>query len=196
MELFVHLPDYRIIICIECKIACVASQATAHLYKYHESISSKTKRDIIAKVAQIPDLIQDQRGLCDFPFPTASVAPIPVLQEAKTDGLQCITCRYIARQPQQIQAHCRKEHGWVNEWKKGGHIAAKKKVNRTLPYRSGVSCQRFFASRRASGWFEVQGPGRFNDALCKDEDGESCLDWILRLQSQHEEKAASTPVCI
>lgn len=55
-----------------------------------------------------------------------------------------------------MQLHCKTEHGWVNDWKKGGNIKAKLQEPRQLPWISGVWCQRLFPSRAASSWFKVK----------------------------------------
>ncbi|KAK7433632.1 hypothetical protein CaCOL14_013366 [Colletotrichum acutatum] len=54
-----------------------------------------------------------------------------------------------------MQQHCRDQHGWVNEWKKGGDVSKKSQQPRRLPWTTGVQCQRFFRSRAGSKWFEV-----------------------------------------
>ncbi|KAM3425958.1 hypothetical protein NHJ13734_009775 [Beauveria thailandica] len=43
--------------------------------------------------------------------------------------------------------------------KKGGNIKVKQQQPRSLPWTSGVWCQRLFRSRAASSWFEVQAVG-------------------------------------
>lgn len=55
-----------------------------------------------------------------------------------------------------IQQHCKEQHNWVNDWKKGGNIKAKKQEPRQLPWIEGVWCQRLFRSCVASSWFKVK----------------------------------------
>ncbi|UPX19135.1 uncharacterized protein EKO05_0009407 [Ascochyta rabiei] len=48
-----------------------------------------------------------------------------------------------------MQKHCKDEHGWVNEQKRGGDIRQKSKHSRNRVWRDSQSCQRLF---RAVGW--------------------------------------------
>lgn len=83
-------------------------------------------------------------------------APVPYINDPKPDGLQCRVCGHVIRQIGHMQLHCKTEHGWVNDWKKGGNIKAKLQEPRQLPWISGVWCQRLFPSRAASSWFKVK----------------------------------------
>ena len=62
----------------------------------------------------------------------------------------------VIRQIGHMQLHCKTQHGWVNDWKKGGNIKAKLQEPRQLPWRSDIWWQRLFFSRAASSWFEVK----------------------------------------
>ncbi|KAM3558156.1 hypothetical protein ARSEF4850_004745 [Beauveria asiatica] len=84
---------------------------------------------------------------------------IPYITAPSRDGVRCRTCQYITRDIRRIQRHCREQHGWVNDWKKGGNIKAKQQQPRSLPWTSGVWCQRLFRSRAARSWVEVQAVG-------------------------------------
>ena len=56
---------------------------------------------------------------------------------------------------QVIQTHCRVKHGWVNPQKQGRPERAQERDGSDNPWTRGVQCQRFFRSRAASGWFQV-----------------------------------------
>ena len=62
-----------------------------------------------------------------------------------------------------IQKHCQSYHGWVNSHgagrpgpKRKRELASAPQGSPALPWRENVACQRFFRSRNASGWFEVE----------------------------------------
>ncbi|KAJ0127297.1 Af291909-2recq family helicase [Fusarium oxysporum f. sp. albedinis] len=81
--------------------------------------------------------------------------PIPFIAPPSDNGIACNACPYVIGTIQGIQKHHREEHGWVNDWKKGGDVAKRAKQERQVPWRTGVYCQRFFPGRAASRWFEV-----------------------------------------
>lgn len=158
MSSFIHLPDYRIAVCKECKIGVSIEGINAHLMgKKHEKVPAKERRRIITELGQIPGIIQNQQGLRDFQFPIPSTKAIPELGEPKRDGIRCKKCSYVGRQRQGIQGHCRSEHGWKNPWPKGRESLVKKqeRKEKDLPWVYGISCQRFFDQGVGSRWFEV-----------------------------------------
>src|SRR5205814_8344523 len=156
MEPFVHLPDLNIVICKDCKFACIAAEVRSHLQTRHKAIRLERRRAIEQEVEQIPGIIRSQADLLAFQFPSPDASPIQVLGKPATDGLKCRECPYIARQVCKIQEHCRKQHGWQNERRRGRVRAELAAVERQLPWTEGVYCQRLFRSRYASGWFEVR----------------------------------------
>lgn len=159
MDPFVRLPEYPFVICRVCTFACVVDEVPAHLKKHHITINASERQRIHTVVSTIPGLIRNQAELRTFEPPEPTTEPIPFIAAPKSDGLACRTCRYVARHRQLIQNHCHKEHGWINERKRGGNVTNQSKVARFLPWTTGVRCQRFFSSRAASGWFEVNREG-------------------------------------
>ncbi|KAK4158610.1 hypothetical protein QBC43DRAFT_348513 [Cladorrhinum sp. PSN259] len=99
------------------------------------------------------DFIRFQRVI--FQRAHSPIPAVPNLAGPFLNGLKCDQCRYIARQVRLIQEHCRTIHGWSNPRTKGRNTAEKARLMPKNPWRSDVPCQRFFPSRRASGWFEV-----------------------------------------
>ncbi|KAK4444177.1 hypothetical protein QBC34DRAFT_487938 [Podospora aff. communis PSN243] len=152
---FIHLPQYPFVICKECQFACIADEVGSHLRKHHNSIHTKVRSEIARVVQEIPGIICNQEQLRAFPYPAASTEPIPFIAPPQTDGLRCDTCSYVVRSRQRIQAHCREKHRWENDWRRGGNVAKRAKQERTVPWTSGIRCQRFFPSRAGSQWFEV-----------------------------------------
>ncbi|KAK3304929.1 uncharacterized protein B0T15DRAFT_495343 [Chaetomium strumarium] len=105
-------------------------------------------------IAGIPDIAHDQEELRSFRFPPPTVAPIPFIAPPEADGVRCDRCGFVVRTVAGMRRHCRKEHGWVSSWAKGGDVAKRAKEERPVPWTTGVRCQRLFRSRAASGWFE------------------------------------------
>ena len=157
MEPFIHLREYSLVVCRQCRFACVASEVSTHLKKKHTEIAAEERERIAQAVDAVPGLVRDQAGLEDFRLPPRTTEPIPYLAWPKSDGLGCKTCGYVTRTTQWIQQHCRKEHGWANDWVRGGNVKRRSRRARELPWTTGVRCQRFFPSRAASSWFEVGG---------------------------------------
>jgi len=56
-----------------------------------------------------------------------------------------------------MQRHCKTVHGWVNQRTRGGNVRHKATLTYDQPWESGILCQRFFASRAGSSWFQVRG---------------------------------------
>ena len=159
MDPFVYLPLHRVVACKVCCYAVVGNEAAAHLRNQHGNIKPKERKAIVAAVQLAPGIIPDQTTLkAKFQFPPPLALPTPHLGPPATDGLQCCQCPYISRQLQKIQSHCRDKHGWINTWEKGGHVAKKAKLERDVPWKIGVLCQRIFRSGHFKGWFEVR-PG-------------------------------------
>ncbi|KAM7188699.1 Protein of unknown function (DUF3505) domain containing protein [Rhypophila sp. PSN 637] len=155
MEPFVHLPEYPFVICQTCGYACVANEVATHLGKQHHEIEPKERSRIAKLVEEIPGIIPNQAGLCGFRFPPATTEPIPFIAAPEIDGIRCNECGFVIRTTQGIQKHCRREHGWKNDWSRGGNVTKRARQLRALPWTTGVHCQRFFRSRAASRWFEV-----------------------------------------
>ncbi|KJK87120.1 hypothetical protein H633G_09028 [Metarhizium anisopliae BRIP 53284] len=165
IEPFILLESYRLVVCRRCQFAVVSNEVYSHLRVRHQDIPVPKRRKIAKAIAICPNIIQDQAGLVDFPFPSPTISYIPHLAPPHRDGLKCRQCPYIARQLQKIQAHCRTHHGWVNKRTAGRPDLKRRRspsdgpgmteAQAGLPWRENVACQRFFPSRLASGWFEI-----------------------------------------
>lgn len=155
MDPFVYLPAYRLVICQQCRFACVADETATHLQKRHPEIAPAERCRIVGVVKGINKIIRRQSDLENFKFPPPTTEPIPYLEPPRSDGMKCRTCHHIACQIQKIQAHCREKHNWINPRKKGRQPALQPLNQDEVPWTEGVLCQRFFRSRAASGWFEV-----------------------------------------
>lgn len=159
MEPFIHDAEFPFVFCRDCQWACITDELATHLRRHHPFIPAARRRAIIQEVQQVPGLIQNQDALQGYILPTGRVA-IPYIQAPKDDGLRCRACGFVVRQVGHMQAHCRTQHGWINDWKHGGNIKARareaREVPRDVPWAGGVWCQKLFPSRAASSWFEVK----------------------------------------
>ncbi|KAK4155073.1 hypothetical protein C8A00DRAFT_42226 [Chaetomidium leptoderma] len=186
MEPFTHLTTYPFVICKTCGFACIADEVTTHLRKHHDSVKAKDRAAIAALVGEIPGVVCNQAELRTFRFPPPTVEPIPFITPLETDGLRCDTCGYVTRRLRWIQEHCRKDHGWVNDWQKGGNVVKKAKQERAVPWTTGVRCQRFFRSRAASQWFEV---GRAREPPRPPSEDQGTAEGLVeRVKRMHQEQ--------
>jgi Orsellinic acid/F9775 biosynthesis cluster protein D len=141
MEPFVHVPECPFVICKRCKIGLVANEVINHV-KRHADISCQRGSAIDQMAKDMPDIAKDQAGLQQWKLPAPDIDPIPYIEPPVQDGLGCNACPYVVRDVRQMQRHCRIEHGWVNDWKKGGNVAQRaRRVRPPCPWRTGVRCQ-------------------------------------------------------
>lgn len=162
---FQHLPEYNVIVCGDegCGFAVLANEVPTHLRKRHGHIAATRRRQIALAAAQIPGVKRTQADLAGFQFPPPTARRIIGLAGPVSDGLGCRRCTKVYRHVQKMQAHCRDEHGWTNT-RGPGRPNLKRKHDQaepeglfsSLPWRENVCCQRFFPSRYASEWFEVE----------------------------------------
>ncbi|KAF6780849.1 hypothetical protein CSOJ01_16115, partial [Colletotrichum sojae] len=87
-----------------------------------------------------------------------------------------------------MQEHCRVEHGWKNEWQKGGNVRSKARAPREVPWTTGVPCQRFFPSRAGSRWFEVGRGQTLAGNSGSAEPGTDDAAWFVALHDEQEQR--------
>jgi Orsellinic acid/F9775 biosynthesis cluster protein D len=94
MDQFIHLPEFRIIICKECKYAVLPSYIDTHFATKPHKSSKKERQEISEEVGKIEGLIGNEETLrrSEFPFPPATSQPIAALGKPNKNGLQCTTC--------------------------------------------------------------------------------------------------------
>ncbi|KAL0764703.1 hypothetical protein CaCOL14_012793 [Colletotrichum acutatum] len=191
MEPFVFNEEYSVAICTTCRFAVVCDEVTTHLRTRHRDIPASSRSGIVTTVSNIPGIHANQASLEQLRRPEPTADPIAHLAEPQTDGIRCQQCGYVSRQTQQMQDHCRRHHGWVNDWKKGGNVRARSKEMRTLPWTTGVKCQRFFPSRAGSQWFEVgrgHPPGPAPDVVAEEAASQQATETLRRLRQDHAEQ--------
>ena len=113
MNPFIHLPNYRVIICAgpECKYAILPIHVDRHLSNSRHNYNKEQREQVIKEIFQIQGLIQDTKGLESFVYPKSTSPAIPELKAPKTNGLKCQSCEYVICHPRLIQEHCRTVHG-------------------------------------------------------------------------------------
>jgi superfamily II DNA helicase RecQ/uncharacterized C2H2 Zn-finger protein len=197
MHSFIHLPEYPVVICKECKVAMSIEGIYTHLTgEKHKNVAPEERRRIMAKFSEIPGIIQDETGLREFQFPPPTTKAISVLQDAQTDGMRCKKCPYISRQRQGIHKHCRSVHGWENPRQRGRESRVKRRERiergeKDLPWVPGVRCQRFFNHGYNSRWFEVDR----EEQIDEEEDGQDMMSrvqkitemWLERVQKKSKQ---------
>ena len=157
MESFVHLRDYRAVICTHtsCRYAVLPSNIDTHLRAQHR-MSVGLRREIIAHIMSIPSLIvnEEHLGLVNSPNPPPRQPAIPHLP-VYSDGLGCsyIPCPYVCRSRDGVIKHCESVHGWVNPYKRGRVRGSR--PAREYPWRTEVYCQRLFTRGVPQEYFEV-----------------------------------------
>ncbi|KAH7232178.1 uncharacterized protein BKA55DRAFT_544525 [Fusarium redolens] len=96
--------------------------------------------EIFNGVKAVPEFIQTQTELRQFQVPPPT-DPILFIAPPKLDGLRCGQRNHVYRQVQHMLKNYKEEHGWQNDWKKGGNVVKRAQGRRK--------------SRVASKWFEV-----------------------------------------
>ena len=166
-----HLPQYRIIFCRKCQFAPVPNQVKNHLVAHHPRLSAEQRQSILDKLSSLPDLAYVEADVI-YPRPrNAPVRGVPIYY----DGLACKgkdtegrRCRYVCRTTQGIQEHCRKQHGWVNQQKRGGDVRLKQAHSANKLWKCDRACQRFFKVGSWQRYFEVSTNGKSTG--CEDGD--------------------------
>lgn len=164
MEYFIHLPEYRVIVCRKHQYAVLPSNIDRHFQKKH-GLEPAERRRISEQVAKINGLITNEFVLqqTPFPFPPATSNPVDGLAPPRIDGLRCAfqvdgsRCEYIGFSRQSMHLHCTDLHKWENPRIKGQHqTRAEKRGQEHVPWTDNIRCQRFFVQGHKSRWFQVQ----------------------------------------
>jgi hypothetical protein len=173
-EFMIHLPDFHVVVCKKCQYAVLPSQIESHFIpkkptgskkpaKKAHGFSKVTCERIKQDIAKIDGLIPNPEALkqCEFPFPPATARPIPELGPPQTNGMRCTftvgggECRYICCSLQQMQEHCGIVHQWKNKESRGR--PKKDRIGQlSVPWQTGIHCQRFFKQGHKSQYFEVE----------------------------------------
>ena len=85
MDRFIHLPEFRVIICKECEYAVLPSHINTHFAGEPHKLEVGERRKITEEVAEVNRLITNEEVLrvSDFPFLVATSKPIEGLAALK-----------------------------------------------------------------------------------------------------------------
>jgi hypothetical protein len=121
---FCHLPQYCILVCIQCRFAVAPQFLLAHLKAKHPNLATEERQRIAAYNCGLTGLAYT---LDQVKFPNPDDPPCSMLPVWR-NGLRCTEtaangeqCRYIVSSSQMIQRHCRLVHGWQNKQGRGGN---------------------------------------------------------------------------
>jgi hypothetical protein len=152
--------ECRVLICTQCQFAVVPSHIAKHLKAHHKRLPQHERRNIIARVQSRTDLAQLEREVVYPRVGDPPIANLPVF----FDGLSCTgknatgePCVYVCRTLQGIQEHCKVEHGWINQQKRGGDARTKRVHTSNKLWECHRTCQRLFLAGSWKRYFEVNG---------------------------------------
>ena len=123
-----HLRRYRIAVCKKCKYAVLPKQLDSHLAGSHHRMSIEQRRTVRQEISIWPQLIQNEAELNRLRIPDNIPEPFEHLIKY-TNGRKCKMfkdngeiCGYICCDLWTMQKHCKQQHNWVNELKRGDSI--------------------------------------------------------------------------
>jgi len=127
---FRHLPQYCIVICVNCRIAVVPDYIAAHLRRNHAGISKEEQREAQRYIDGLENVAWD---ISNIQFPRPEEPPCKEIA-VQRDGLRCTwtsrngrQCEHVVGTVRKIQTYCKEAHGWQNEQKRGGNVKQKSK---------------------------------------------------------------------
>ncbi|KAK4096688.1 hypothetical protein N658DRAFT_404715, partial [Parathielavia hyrcaniae] len=125
-ELFIPLPAFQIAICREHRSAVTAKSVASHVGSQHRHLAAQVRQRIVKEASALRGdglLAADTHGI-RFPGPGEVVPAIDGLP-VWSDGKKCVRCGHIRSTREDIQKHCRSEHGWANPRPRGGRPGAR-----------------------------------------------------------------------
>jgi len=157
-KLFVHCPEYKVIICRRCKFAIIPTQVEGHIKAKHgATINRSQARAIADTVSHMLDVAWTPEEVL---YPDPGVRPIEWIPVTE-NGRRCIAkregkaCNYVCCHRTGIQQHCEKEHGWKNP-RKPGRRSKKPAVEETGQlWKDNQPCQIFFKTGKWQRYFAV-----------------------------------------
>lgn len=150
--LFVHYPNFQVIVCRDCKSAVVPNQVKTHLKQSHGLLTTSTRDQITKYVDQLQNIAYRHE---DVQYPVFEEEAIPELGPALEGCFQCKECGSFRESKKGIEKHCREEHGWTSDKSRGGRGGFRSKPARNQPFTEGHYCQRFFKFRQWTRLFKV-----------------------------------------
>jgi hypothetical protein len=154
---FIYDRTYPFVFCSLCQSGVIVPSARTHVRSMHrEAVPALQRNRAAYTLTLLPAMIQKEAELDCYEGPIFVRKAIPYLGPPKTNGLKCPQCSHMCRNVRMMQLHCRQEHGLVSERPVGAPSKAARQRGFRVPWREGVKCQRLFAKRKHSRWFEVR----------------------------------------
>ena len=157
MDLFVYMPEYKILICRKCKFAVPPSALKSHLERTHKGdhLDLRERGGPAAVVQEI--LSREDMPLLDprqekLAIPRHKIDAIPFLH--LHSGHQCTICPQILCSIKGIGRHMRIAHGII---RRGPGRPSLTSQQRHQDWTT-VTCQRLFGSLHQSNYFAVYSP--------------------------------------
>ena len=157
-DVFRHLPEHRVVVCVQCEYAVRPVHVLAHLQQEHRRLAQSSRESIARTFSTLIGVANRKE---DIQYPSPQDVPVTGLP-VHSDGLRCTAvteqgsqCRYICRTMQGIQQHCKQQHGWGNRQKRGDPIAKRQKHSPNKMWQDGQHCQRFFEHPHWKTYFAV-----------------------------------------
>jgi hypothetical protein len=150
--------QHRVLICRPCQYAIIPSHVTTHLNTHHKRLSVQQRAGLVLEVGRSTELAKIH---ADVIYPSPIDPPITSLP-LFFDGLRCNKidnqgdrCLYMSRAMYRMQEHCKKDHQWVNQQKRGGDVRSKQLHAINKIWTENHACQRFFKTSTWQKYFEV-----------------------------------------
>ena len=103
--LFVHYPNFQIIVCKDCKSAVVPNQVKTHLKQSHGLLTTRTRGQIAKHVDQLHNIAYKHE---DVHYPAFEEEAIPELGPALEGCFQCKECGSFRESKKGIEKHVEK----------------------------------------------------------------------------------------
>lgn len=194
-EIFEHLPAYRIIQCKRHRYAVPPAQVKRHLATHHAELSQDRRRSIVAAVVECPQLAQTPSEVV---YPEPEGDPIEGFP-THHNGLRCsgkdrsgLHCPHVFQTTYRIQEHCKEQHQWVNEQKRGGHSRLKEKQSPNRLWETGCSYQQFF---RVPCWKRCFQVGRHSPVVEQSRETQPCEGRSLQISSFFHQQEENLQQC-
>jgi hypothetical protein len=112
-KLFIHQPEYCVILCRRCKHAVNPAQIKGHITANHCGVTKQQRQQIVDFVAGLSHVAHTPDEVRYPDVSSAAVAGLPIYD----NGLRCTAqvngraCSRTYREISGIQRHCHTEHG-------------------------------------------------------------------------------------
>lgn len=160
-EVFIHLPEYQVVLCKQCMHGVIPGQIQGHLRRNHRDIQPSARQDIQGIFDQLPSIAKSPDEVV---YPTPETVAIPWLP-IYTDGYRCLghnsegqPCQFICHGKKifRIEDHCKKAHNWQSNQRRGRTEGKQARQPSNRIWQDNQHCQRFFKTVAWQRYFQVR----------------------------------------